>query len=109
MEIISRVDRRSEWVNSIVVVEEIKVDIRICLDPHDLNKAIMRENIQLPTVEEIMSQMAGAKFVSKVDARAGYGKVKVDEQSSKLLVINTLFGRFKFDHPPFGNSCASEA
>ena len=55
-----------------------------------------------------MSQMAGAKIFSKVNASAGYWQMKVDEQSSKLLVFNTPFGRFKFDHLPFGVSCASE-
>ena len=39
-------------------------DIRICLDPKDLNRAIKREYSQMPTAVEIMSQMSGAKIFS---------------------------------------------
>ena len=52
-----------------------------------------------------MSQMAGAKIFSKVDGSAGYWQMKVDEQSSKLFVFNTPYGRFKFDRLPFWVSC----
>ena len=76
-------------------------NIRICLDP---KSAIKREYSQMPTAEEIMSQMSGAKL----DASAGYWQMKVDKPSSDLLAFNTPFGRYKFKRLPFGVHCASE-
>ena len=35
--VIEKVDKRTDWVNSIVIVEKSNGDIRICLDPKDLN------------------------------------------------------------------------
>ena len=58
----------------------------------------------MPTAEEIMSQMSGAKL----DASAGYWQMKVDKPSSDLLAFNTPFGRYKFKRLPFGVHCASE-
>ncbi len=55
-----------------MIVEKSNGDIRICLDPKDLNRAIKRELSQMATVEEIMSQMSGATIFSKLDASASY-------------------------------------
>ena len=80
----------------------------VCLDPRDLNQAIKRQHYQLPTAEDILSQMAGAKYFSKLDASSGYWQLKLDDESSKLLAFHTPFGRYKFKRLPFGVNCASE-
>ena len=102
--VIEKVDKPTDWVNSIVIVENSNGDIRLCLDPKDLNRAIKREFSQMPTAEEVMSQMSSATIFSKLDESAGYWKVKVDEASSYLLAFNTPFGRFQFKRLPFGVS-----
>ena len=108
LEVIEKVDHPTDWVNSIVIVEKSNGDIRICLDPKDLNRAIKREFSQLPTAEEIMSQMAGAKIFTKLDASAGYWQVKLGNESVDLLAFNTPFGRYKFKRLPFGVHCTGE-
>ena len=44
-----------------VVGEKPNGNLRICLDPQHLNKAIKREHYQLPTIENITTRMANAK------------------------------------------------
>ena len=44
----------------------------ICLDPRPLNNAIKHEHRNLPTTEEIFSQLSSACFFSKLDAFSGY-------------------------------------
>ena len=68
--VIEKVDKPTDWVNSIVIVEKSNGDIRLCLDPKDLNRAVKREFSQMPTAEEIMSRMSGATVFSKLDASA---------------------------------------
>ena len=66
--IIKKVDSPTAWVNSMVVNENRSGKLRICIDPRDLNKAILREHYQLPTQQEITSRLTGAKYFSKLDA-----------------------------------------
>ena len=71
--VIRKVDEPTDWFSFMVVVEKPKSNkMRVCLDPKDLNHAIMREHIELPTVEEITSRMAGAKVFKKIDLSHGY-------------------------------------
>ena len=92
--VIDRVTEPTDWVNSLVVVQKPNGQIRVCLDPKDLNKAIKRHHYQLPTAEDILSRMSGAKFFSKLDASSGYWQICVDKESSKLLTFNSPFGRY---------------
>ena len=80
----------------------------VCLDPRDLNQAIKRQHYKLPTAKDILSQMAGTKYFSKLDASLGYWQLKLDKESSKLHAFHTPFGRYKFKRLPFGVNCASE-
>lgn len=43
------------------VVNKPNGDIRLCIDPKDLNEAILRPHIKIPSFEVISSKMAGAK------------------------------------------------
>ena len=106
--VIGKVDQPTDWVNSIVHIEKHNGDLRICLDPKDLNHAIKRKFVQMSTTEEIMSMMSDTKFFSKMDASAGYWQIKIDEDSANLLAFNTLFGRYHFIRMPFGIHSASE-
>ena len=71
------------------MVEKQNGQLPICLDPRHLNRAVKCQHQQLPTAEEIIAKMSGAKFFTKLDASAGYWQIKVDQESSKLLTIAT--------------------
>ena len=108
LDIIEPVQKPSDWVNGLVLVEKPNGKLRVCLDPRPLNKAIKREHLHLPTAEEIFSQMSGASYFSKLDASSGYWQIKVDEQSSNLLTFGTPSGRYRFKRLPYGIHSASE-
>ena len=91
------------WVNSLVYSRKPNGQLRIRLDPKDLNKAIRRENHVIPTLEEILPKLAGAKFFSIEDAKCGYWNVNLDLESSYLTTFNSLFGRYRFLRMPFGS------
>ena len=48
------------------------------------NKAIKREHYYTKTIDEVVTQLSGAKFFSAVDAKKGYWHVPLDEASSYL-------------------------
>ena len=49
--IIQKVDEPTDWVSSIVYVCKSNGKLRLCLDPKDLNKAIMRYHYKTTTME----------------------------------------------------------
>ena len=90
------------WVSSVTYPVKPTGEVRPCLDARDLNKAIIWENHKPQTVEEIAHQLAGAVVLTKADALKAFLQVHLTEESSKLLVINTHKGRYRFKRMPFG-------
>jgi hypothetical protein len=108
MKVIVKIEEPTQWVNPIVIVEKPNGKLRICLDPRDLNTAVMREHYQLPTVEEITCRLSEAKYFTVLDASSGFWQLKLDEASTRLCTFNTPFGRYRFLRLPFGINSAPE-
>ena len=73
----------------------------ICLDPRDLNKAIIWEHFKAPTLDEITHKLSGAKVFSKLDVKDGFWSIHLDKQSSYLTTFNMHKGHYQFLHMPF--------
>ena len=101
-------DEPTEWVSQMVATKKKNGDIRICLDPRDLNKALMRPHHPMRTVEDVASRMANATVFSTLDAKSAFWQIKLDHKSSVLTTFNSPFGRFRFQRMPYGISPASE-
>lgn len=106
--IIAKVEGPSEWVNALVLVRKPDGTLRICLDPKDLNKAIKREHFKIPVIDEIISNLNGAKYFSTLDASSGFWNIPLDKESSNLCTFGTPYGRYKFLRMPYGITSASE-
>ena len=76
--------------------------MRICLNPKDLNKAIIRENHKAPTLEEIAHVLTGATKFSKVDSNKAFFRMHLTEEASLLTTFNTHLRRYRFLRVPFG-------
>jgi len=59
-DVLAPVSEPTRWVSSMVVVEKENNKIRNCLDPHDLNIAIMRSHYPLPTIEQVVARLKKA-------------------------------------------------
>lgn len=106
--IVSKVNKPTDWVQSLVIVEKPNGNLRLCLDPRDLNKVIKREHYQIPSADDIISRLEGKKIFSVLDLKDGFWHVPLDESSSEICTFNTPFGRYKFNKMPFGIVSAPE-
>lgn len=106
--VIAPVDEPTNWVSNLVVATKDSGELRLCLDPKQLNKALQRERYSLPVIEDVLPDLARAKVFTKVDARNGYWHVQLDNESSLLTTFDTPFGQFRCKRLPFGISVASE-
>lgn len=105
--IIKKAVEPSEWISNMVVVTKPQ-KIRICLDPKYLNRAIHRPKLQMPTLEELLSELSKGRIFSSFDAKDGFYQVSLDEESSKLTTFWTPLGRYRYLRMPFGISLAPE-
>ncbi|XP_008484631.1 uncharacterized protein K02A2.6-like, partial [Diaphorina citri] len=72
------VDRKANWVSNLVIVEKPSGDLRLCLDPVDLNRNLKLDKFLVPTLEDIKARLAGKSVFSVVDLRDGYYQVELD-------------------------------
>ena len=106
--VITPVVTPTDWVSSLVITEKKNKELRLYLDPKDLNKSIKRSHYPLPTFEEIVPDLKEAKVFSTFDARNGFWQIKLSEKSSHYTTFNTPFGRYRWLRLPFGVCSASE-
>ena len=83
-------------------------NLRICIDPRDLNKAVKRDYYPMSTIDDIVTRMPNAKVFSVLDASSGFWQVQLDTPSAKLCTFNTPFGRYMFKRLPFGLSSSQD-
>ena len=97
----------SKWAAPIVPVVKKNGTVRICGDYKvTANRATLTESYPLPLVDELMTDLAGGKYFTKLDLSQAYLQLPLDNESSELLTINTHKGLFKYNRLPFGVSSA---
>ena len=106
--VISKMDEPTPWCAGMVAVPKSDGSVRICVDLKPLNANVFREVHPLPTVDNILGQLSGARIFSKLDANSGFWQIPLDESSRHLTTFITPYGRFCFNKMPFGISSAPE-
>ena len=100
-EIITEQVEPTPWVSSVTFPRKPNGEVRVCLDPSNLNKAIIREHHKPMMVEEIAHELAGATVYTKADALKAFLQIHVMYEAS-LLMFNSHRGRLRFLWMPFG-------
>ena len=106
--IITPVNYPTEWISNNVTVRKPNGTLRICIDPSNLNESIQRNHFPMPTLDDVLSKLNGARVFSLCDAKDGFLQVKLSENSSDLTTFWTPFGKYKWLRMPFGLSSSPE-
>ena len=106
------VKEATPWINSFVIIEgkdkSGNLKLCICLDPMNLNKAIVCELYHFKTPEGIAHLIANSCVMTVCDCKKGYWHQELDEASSFLTTVNTELGRFWNTVMPFGITMAGD-
>ena len=61
----------AEWCNSFVLVPKANGKIRLCLNPDQLNQALIRPLHRGPTLKDILPKLNTVKYMSIIDTNSG--------------------------------------
>ena len=100
--IIAKQTELTPWVSSLMYLKKPNSKLRICLDPKDLNKAIIQEHHKVPTLKEIAHVLTRATKFSKVDGNKAFFGMHLTERTSLLTTFNmhsvgTIFSESHLD------------
>ena len=105
--IIAKVEEPTKWISNMVAVKQPN-KLRVCIDPLELNKAIIRNHYPTPTIDDVAPKLTNAKIFSVVDAKDGFLQVLLDNDSSFSTTFWTPSGRYRWLRMPFGIKSAPE-
>jgi len=108
LKVMEKCKEASEWQSPIIVVEKPNKNIRVCLDPRELNKNIIRETFQIPTLGEIKLDLSNKKIFTLLDLKDGFHQCKLEKNSQNYCCFSTPFGSYKYLRLPFGLASAPE-
>ena len=96
------IDETAEWCNSFMMVPKANGKVWLCLDPGQLNQALIRLIHRGPTLNYILPKLNNVQCMSIINVSSGYHNLKLDGQSSYLTTFVCPFDRYRYKWQPFG-------
>ena len=94
----------SPHASSITVVMKKDKTIRLCIDFRRLNSITVFYVEPIPTLDELVSKLNGARYFTKCDLTKGYWQIPLAEESKAYTAFQTSKGLMEFNFMPFGLS-----
>ncbi|XP_063823684.1 uncharacterized protein K02A2.6-like [Ostrinia nubilalis] len=92
----------SDWASPLVPINKPDGTLRICADyKSTLNPSLLVDRYPLPKIEDVLVNLNGNLYFSKIDLSQAYNQIELDD-SKKYTVINTHRGLFRYNRLVYG-------
>ena len=76
--------------------------LRLCIDYRQSNRVTIKNRYPLPRIDDLFTQLRGARVYSKIDIRTDYHQLRVRETDIPKRTFRTRYGQFEFTMMPYG-------
>jgi len=76
--------------------------MRMCIDYRELNKVTQKDKYPMPSIDDLMDDLGGAKYFSSLDLTSGYHQLGLHASDWPKTAFNPHVEKFEWRVLPFG-------